>query len=150
MKRDIFLRSPYNYDMDVISEITGQMNLLPSKTQQQFKDEVDINTIVNRFGLTGELPDGARMPSYADFDGVLDYHTAMNAVRGADEAFMAIPADLRAFFQNDPQNLIEFLADPQNRDQALELGLIDKPQPQMGENPTKPAAPSEQKPSEKP
>jgi len=97
------------------------------KTQQQFKEECDINTIVRRFGLTGKLPDNVRVPVSGDFTGVTDFQTAMNSVRRATEDFMALPADLRKRFGNDPQLLMEFMADPNNREDAVKLGLVNKP-----------------------
>jgi len=121
-----FFRTGYNYDRNQASLKSGQANTEPSKTQQQFKEEVDINTIVRRFGLTGQLPDNPKIPRYGDFTGVTDYQTAMNAVRAADEAFMALPADVRAAFNHDPQRLIEAVEDPRQQDMLVELGLATK------------------------
>lgn len=120
-----FLRTAYNYDMNAVSDETG-LKCDPSedKTQQQFAEEADINTIVRRFGLTGELPENIRVPQYGDFTGIGDYKEALNAVRAADEAFMQMPADLRYKFSNDPQRLLEFLADGKNRQEAQALGLL--------------------------
>lgn len=99
----------------------------PTKTQQQFKQECDINEIVRRFGLTGELPAEPRIGSFGDFTGVHDFHAAMNMVRGAEEAFMEFPAELRARFGNDPGQMLLFLQDVKNKDEAVKLGLVSKP-----------------------
>ncbi|WNK12490.1 MAG: internal scaffolding protein [Microvirus sp.] len=96
-------------------------------TQQQFRDEADINTIVRRFGLTGELPADQRAPIFGDFTNVTDFQTAMNAVRKAQEGFDDLPANLRARFNNDPQRMLEFVEDNNNRDEALKLGIIAPP-----------------------
>lgn len=96
----------------------------PTMAKQSFKDECDINTIVKRFGLTGELPQNFRSPSYADFTDVVDFQSALNAVRSAGEAFMEMPAELRAKFLNDPQRLVEFVSKEENRDEAVKLGLV--------------------------
>ena len=95
--------------------------------QQQFKEEVDINTIVKRFGLTGALPENLRMPVSGDFTGVTDFQSAMNLVRQAEEEFLRIPADVRARFANDPGQLMAFLDDEKNRDEAIKLGLVNAP-----------------------
>lgn len=121
-----FVRSPYNYDRDAVSRETGLRCDDESLTKQSFKDECDINTIVRQFGLTGQLPDNIRVPEYRDYDVVLDYHTAMNAVRDAQEGFMMLPGELRARFHNDPQNLLAFCADPANYDEAVKLGIAVK------------------------
>lgn len=96
----------------------------PSLAQQQFKDEQDINVMLERFKVTGQMPQNVTLPSYGDFRGVNDYRSAMEAVRKADNAFMDLPADLRAKFDNDPQKFLEFVADEQNRDEAVKLGLV--------------------------
>lgn len=120
-----FVRTAYNYDRDVASFQSGLVCCAEEdKTQQSFAEEVDINTIVRNFGLTGELPDDVRMPQYGDFTGVSDYQEAMNSVREADEAFMLLPAELRYKFANDPQRLLEFVADGGNREEAQKLGLL--------------------------
>lgn len=121
-------RTGYNYNTDEVSretslECTDDENM----TQQQFKEDSDINTIVRRFGLTGELPDDFKMPQSGDFTGVNDFHAAMNTVRAAEEEFMRVPAELRARFNNDPGRLMQFLDDDKNRDEAQKLGLLKPP-----------------------
>lgn len=127
MQQHVFIRSPYNYDTDIESEITGLLCEDETLTQQQFQEESDINTIVRKFGLTGELPDDFRAPVSGDFTNVVDFQTAMNAVRAAEEAFMEMPAELRARFNNDPQRLMEFVENGKNKDEALKLGIVQKP-----------------------
>ena len=77
-----FLRAPGNYDPDVVSNETG-LACDPDEgvTQQSFKEECDINVIVERFGLTGQLPENLRMPVSGDFTGITDFQTAMQVVR---------------------------------------------------------------------
>lgn len=123
----VFCRSPYNYDTDKESDLTALECNEESLTQQQFAADADINTIVRRFGLTGELPENPNPPVYADFDDIFDFQTAHNAVIAANARFMAFPAELRARFSNSPQQLVEFLADPGNRDEAIAIGLLPKP-----------------------
>jgi len=120
-----FVRNPYNYDMALVSQETGLNCEDPSLAQQHMKDECDINVIVERFGVTGQLPVAPLEPTYGDFSGVSDYHSAMNAIRASEEAFMALPAKIRAKFDHDPNALLEFLQNETNRDEAIELGLID-------------------------
>lgn len=103
----------------------------PSLAQQQFKDEVDINALMARFKVTGQMPVGASVPSYGDFSGVTDYRTAMDAVNRARDAFMAYPADLRSRFMNDPQKFLEFVSDPVNLDECRKLGLAIPAKPDV-------------------
>lgn len=120
-----FVRNPYNYDMALVSQETGLKCEDPSLAQQHMKDECDINVIVERFGVSGQLPVAPLEPTYGDFSGVSDYHSALNAIRASEEAFMALPAKIRAKFDHDPNALLEFLQNETNRDEAIELGLID-------------------------
>lgn len=131
-----FLRTPFNYDMNKAGDETALACKDQTLTQQSFKDECDINTIVRRFGLTGELPANVRMPTYGDFTEVMDYHQAMNAIREADESFYSMPAHVRARFDNNPGKFVDFCSDERNYQEALELGLVNaRPQPQAQQQP---------------
>lgn len=125
--RDVFVRDPFNYDRDAASLASG-ISTGPGMAQQQFRDECDINTIVRRFGLTGEMPVSARMPSYGDFTGISDYREALHAVRDAEASFMELPAPVRERFRNDPALFVDFCLDPSNLEEARKLGLA-KPAP---------------------
>lgn len=115
------------YDSDAVSVETGLVcDPKDDYAQQQFKDECDINEIVRRFGLTGQMPEDVRVPVSGDFTDVMDYESAMLAVRKADEAFMELPAEVRARFHNDPQELMVFVEDGRNLPEAEKLGLIAK------------------------
>lgn len=97
----------------------------PSLTQQHFRDESDINTIVDRFMRTGVLPDPVSMPQYIDAEGVYDFKEAMNFVRSSEEAFMRLDAKIRSRFHNSPREFVEFFGDPANRSEAERLGLVN-------------------------
>jgi len=125
-KNTVFLRTPYNYDKDAASNESGLACEEPSLAQQHHKDECDINNILRQFNITGLLPESPLSPRYGDFTGISDYHTAMNRVIAAQEEFEALPAQIRARFNNDPAELIQFLDDGNNRSEAEELGLIEK------------------------
>lgn len=122
-----FLRTPYNYDRDIASNESGLECLDPTMAQQQFREECDINTIMERFGRTGELVAPVRMPQYGDFDGVNDYHSAMNAIVEAQSAFDQLPAKMRARFGNDPAEFVEFCMNEENREEAIRMGLVQAP-----------------------
>lgn len=151
----VFLRTAYNYDMNKAGDESALHCKDKTLAQQQFRDEVDINTIVERFGLTGELPDDLRLPQYGDYTGIFDFQSAMNTVRQATENFMQLPAKMRARFNNDPQQLLEFLDDDDNRPEAEKLGLVNKkpeapapvepptPAPKEGKPPSKDGTPKE-------
>lgn len=119
----------------------------PSLTVQEFKDETDINKIVARARLTGELPQNNRKPQYGDFTEVPDYQTALNIIQEAEESFMSLPSKIRQRFGNDPGQLIDFMSNPQNEAEARALGLVDIKPSKEGDTPlkSKPPSPSEGK-----
>lgn len=100
----------------------------PSLAQQHFKDEVDINVLLEKFKVTGQMPSGLRLPTYGDFTGINDYQTALNALNLARDEFMRVPATIRARFGNSPQAFMEFCSDPANAEELQRLGLSDKQQ----------------------
>ncbi|UDN67685.1 internal scaffolding protein [robinz microvirus RP_94] len=118
-----FLRSAFNYDRNAASVDTGLLCDDGTRTQQQFAEECDINTIVERFGLTGELPQSASIPFNADFDESVDFRTCLDLMREAERTFMLYPAEIRARFQNDPTRFVDFVSDPLNVSQVKEWGL---------------------------
>lgn len=122
--KEVFLRTAFNYDMKEASDASGLLCEDVSLTKQAFKEECDINTIVRRFGLSGELPTGVAAPTYQDFEGIFDFHSAMNAISKAHEAFDQMPAEVRVRFSNDPAQFVDFCSQESNRSEALRLGLL--------------------------
>lgn len=121
----MFIRSSFNYDRDQASDESALACLDESKAIQSAEEESNINTIVRRFGISGELPNQVAMPQSGDFTNIPDFHTAMNLVRQAQEEFVRVPAEIRARFNNDPGRFMEFFDDPSNYDEALKLGLVN-------------------------
>lgn len=122
------IRKPFSYDRKKASLEARTPTTGVSRTQQQFRDDVDINTLVRRFGITGELPVARNLPEYGDFTEVTDFQTAMQSLRRSQETFDALPAALRDRFQNDPARLLHFLGSEDNREEARKLGLL-RPEP---------------------
>lgn len=117
----------------VTGEKKGMTFELPSMTQQQFKDDADINNIIARYEVTGMLVDPltpvSRTPQFGDFSDMPSYQEAQNVLVAAQNAFMDLPSDIREQFGNDPakyfdfvQSLKEGTADYQK---AIELGMIE-------------------------
>lgn len=124
--RKVFVRSAYNFDPDSYSAENSFYSDAPSQTQQSFKEECDINTIVRRFGLTGEFPENVRVPQYADFEETFDFMSSMNVIRAAQESFDAMPASVRDRFAHDPARFVDFCNDADNYDEAVKLGIVTK------------------------
>jgi phage internal scaffolding protein len=101
----------------------------PSLTRQEFRDECDLGKIIARFSMTPEGQEalmkaqGYLDARFEDVSGVVDYQTALEQVKAADEAFMRLPAIVRTRFDNDPAKFLDFVDDPKNGDEMIKLGL---------------------------
>ena len=142
-KTAVFLRTPYNYDTNEASDESGLECKELSRTKQSEAEEADINTIVRRFNLTGQMPTNLRTPQYGDFDGIASFQDAMDRVRQAQENFMLIPADIRAKFGNDPGAFVEFAINPENLPELRKMGLARDIPVEATPVPTPPAKPQE-------
>ena len=123
MNAKVRVRANGFYDRRALTLTTGLFCDAPSLAVQSQKDEADINNIVRLFGVTGQLPQNVRVPTYGDFDSVDDYQSALEAMRLADSSFMAMPAEVRDRFGHDPQKFVEFCSDSANLEEMRKLGL---------------------------
>lgn len=113
------------YDARAVSDATAVEPGTTSLVQQHQAEEADINTIVRRFGMTGQMPSGLGGGVYGDFTGVHDYESAVAAIERADQGFMSLPAELRARFGNDPARVIDYAqALPEDHDLQADFGLV--------------------------
>lgn len=113
-------RSAYMFHERVFTDVSGL-----SRTKQNFKDECDINVIMRRYETHGVLPAfNQREGRFMDTT-VFHFQDAQQVVAAAKSAFEELPARLRDRFKNDPSQLIEFLNDERNRDEAIKLGLVN-------------------------
>nr|WAE43468.1 MAG: internal scaffolding protein [Microviridae sp.] len=101
--------------------------ILGNRTQQQFLQDCDINVIIARYHKTGVLPERAGQPFFGNFTNGTDFTERQNEIAEANAAFNMLPGWVRKRFQNNPANLLQFLSDEENRDEAIKLGLINKP-----------------------
>lgn len=123
-------RCAYQYDVDLASVETGLMCEADSLTVQADAAETDINLIVKRFGVTGTLPQGVRLPSYEDFTGqIFDFRSAQEVLMAARDEFMKLPPGVRARFANDPQEFLEFCEDKANLPELRQMGLAKPEEP---------------------
>lgn len=98
-------------------------------TKQSFKDECCINNIMKRYEKTGILPENYSTPQYGDFTDIPDFQTMQNMVMEAQSNFMTLPAELRAQFNNNVADFMDFVSNPANQEQLYEMGLAERPHP---------------------
>ena len=119
----------------VTGEKAGETFEKPSMTQQQFKNDADINNIIAKFEVTGVLVDplqpATRIPQFGDFSDMPSYQDAQNVLVQARNAFMSLPSDIRERFGNDPARYFDFVQNLKEGGddyvEAVRLGIIDKP-----------------------
>lgn len=107
------------------------VNQSPTKTQQQFKDQCDVNHIMKKYAKTGEITHlNIKKGQYLDMSDIPSYDDALNIVIKAQKAFDELPSGARKRFNNNPAEMLSFLQDEKNTDEAIKLGLKDpKPIP---------------------
>lgn len=127
------IRKYYDYDARKVKGL--DFSNYPSMTMQEFKEECDLNNIVDRnmhfkdpsyvtkMILAGKMSDS--QPVYGDFVQVQDYQSAMNTVITAREQFAMLPSKVRDRFHNDPAEMLAFCNDLSNLDEGVSLGLYD-------------------------
>jgi len=96
----------------------------PSMTDQSQHAQTDVNNIMAKYKKTGQITHLAKVQgNFADLSEIQDLHTSMTQVTLAQQTFNALPAELRSRFQNSPVEMLNFLNNPQNDQEAIQLGL---------------------------
>lgn len=124
----------------------------PTRTKQSMRDECDINLIISKYSKIGVIEHiNNNQASFADVSD-LDFQQSLHLVQTAQDAFDELPAKIRKRFSNDPSELLSFLQNEENREEAISLGLIEKPvveddKPSLSEG-DQPASPVEESATE--
>lgn len=117
-----------------------------SRTQQQFKEECDINSILGKFRRTGVIDHVNRYNGDYGFATSTSFQEAMNQVAEVNSMFASLPSEIRNRFANDAGAFLEFVQDPANAGDVEELGLVPGVEPgrrgeQQEEESSSPAEP---------
>ncbi|MCC7440644.1 MAG: hypothetical protein IT285_03360 [Bdellovibrionales bacterium] len=81
-------------------------------TQQSFRKESDINELVRRARVAGQWPPKTKEGLYGDFSDVPDFQTSLQHVQNTQDAFLKLPAEIRAAVRNDPGEFVARMRDP--------------------------------------
>lgn len=107
----LFWKTPYNHDTNEESKRTGLVCNDESLTKQEFKEDADINVIIQRFLKQGEGPPIVLPEHFQNLTGRTNYFEMHSRIAEANHAFYQLNPGIRAQFQNDPQiwadNVIE-------------------------------------------
>lgn len=117
---------------EVLDRKTGELVKEPSMTKQSFVAECDINNIVHAFTATGQFThvnEKAAQGAFVDLPDQSDFQEALELARAGQVAFMQLLAHLRARFENDPAQFLAFMANPENQEEMIKLGLATDTRP---------------------
>lgn len=122
----------------------------PTMTQQHFRDECDINKIVERAIRTGDTTvfTSAQRAEFYDASAITDYVDAMALIDDVNDDFNSLPSTIRSMFGNNVKQYVEWMSNPQNWSKARELGLlsggeVSATEPKVRESEPAPASPRE-------
>lgn len=128
------IRSAYSDREPVHVLLSGE----PSRTKQEFKDEVNINTIIDRMqkGIQPPAWMTSNTPHYGDFTNQpTSFQEAFAIVEAAELAFESLPLGFRRAIDHDPRNL-----DTAPRELYEQYGLLN---PKKSEEASPPKSPSD-------
>lgn len=99
-------------------------------TQQSAAGECDMNEIMRR-ALAGAVPShlNPKAPVFGSLIGMGDLRDAMNLVVRAESMFLELDPFVRKRFHNSPAELLDFVGNDANRDEAVKLGLLKPVEP---------------------
>ena len=94
------------------------------RTKQAFKDSTDVNKILRKHIKSGTIETLGRIQGqFGDFSD-FDYMDAQNRIAQAKSLFEQLPGELRAEFNNNPGDFLQYANDPANTD-VLQERLIE-------------------------
>lgn len=116
-------RSPYNgTTVPVRLSFEGTEAI----TQQHFKAEVDVHNILKQYDRTGLITHvNEAAAAYGDYTEINEYKESLERVIAAQDAFSEIPSHIRKRFGNDPGEFFEFVTNPANHDELVNMGLAN-------------------------
>lgn len=116
-------------DRDYYSQVTAiDFTDDPGRTIQEPTEDADINVLMKRMGVK----DGSALPYFENPRGLYGDFTDMpedpvelaEMLRQGNLAFMRIPAAVRQRYAT-PEELFDWMADNDNYDEAVKLGLLE-------------------------
>ena len=101
----------------------------PTRTKQSDVKEADINVMVARYTTAQSFSNVNRISGqFADVSNLPDYKESRNQVIAAENLFGALPSKIRERFDNDPGKMVSFFSNPENKEEAMRLGLVPRPE----------------------
>jgi hypothetical protein len=93
-------------------------------TEQAHKHECDVNHIVKKYDKHGLISHVSKFEAkFGDLSGT-DFKSMYDKVTNAISMFQELPSGIRNRFDNSPAELLRFMDNPDNREEAIDLGII--------------------------
>ncbi len=94
-----------------------------TRAKQAHRDECDINMIMAKFVKTGVMDHQQKHQESYGFATSIELHEALSTVAKANSMFEDLPSSIRTKFHNQPGEFLDFVQDPENTAELVELGL---------------------------
>ena len=82
-----------------------------------------------KYQKTGAITHVQNNQAQYGFATSLSFTESMNIVATAQSMFNELPSSIRGKFENNPGKFLDFVQDPDNADELVELGLANAPAP---------------------
>lgn len=104
-----------------------QFNCDPDQglTEQNHKDDVDINNILAKYQKTQTLEHRNEYRGEYGFATSQTYEEAMQVVAKATSMFEDLPSHMRQRFNHDPGNFLQFVQNDKNAKEMVKMGLAE-------------------------
>jgi len=105
----------------VVLDFTGQKSIV----DQSARDRCNLNILLKSYNKSPipVVPVGQEIMNLIS-SSENSYSDMLITVQNAMDSFLQLPSAVRARFRHNPQQLLNFIADKANYDEAVQLGLI--------------------------
>jgi len=94
-------------------------------TRESFRDECNINSIMGKAQRGINVPINKKSPLFQDVSDIGTFQSINLRMQEIQDEFMhKIPAEIRLRHGNDPGRFADWIQKPENKDEAIRLGLI--------------------------
>lgn len=96
----------------------------PSLTEKSHAAQTNIQNIMAKYERTGVIEHSRQYQgTYGDFANLPTFQRAQQIIADASTMFESIPATIRADFNNRPEQFLDFIQNPENREQIESYGF---------------------------
>jgi phage internal scaffolding protein len=93
-------------------------------TEQSHKKQCDMNVILADYARTGLIKHAKQHEGRYDDVTTQDFQEAMFIVKNAENMFNALPAAVRKQFEGRPEQFLDFVQNPDNKEQMASMGIL--------------------------